>query len=222
MSLAEWYSTQQVRVDVELHGREAWFAHDDLSQTVGWLTAAVPVQLTLPQSNDPHDVVPSVKDQLRTFTRFAVAFGALRWLTDDPELQREFRDGFGSQISFNYLGRLDRPERTGSIFKLATDHLETSVDPRNPRWHMLDLIGFVRRDQLQLQLTYHPDVHQIDRITQLFEQFTKTLTNYIESLSETRVSSPTPSDYPYADLSAQELATVLARLQHQQSARSSV
>jgi non-ribosomal peptide synthase protein (TIGR01720 family) len=221
-SLADRYSNRQVRIDVELHGRDAWFAHDNLSETVGWFTAAVPVQINVPFGNEPHEIVPAVKDQLREFTRFGLAFGSLRWLTDDPELQREFPDGLGSQFSFNYLGRLERSDRGESVLKLATDRLETAMDPHDARWHLLDLIGLVRHKQLQLQLTFHPDIHAIDEVTALFQQFTETLVSYIASLAEPHLSSPTPSDFPYADVTARELASILARVRRQHSTGRSV
>src|SRR5262249_5501798 len=79
-ALAGWTGARTWRLDVEGHGREEIGTEADLSRTVGWFTTLFPVQLTLPEDDDPGVTLRAVKEQLRTIPRRGIGYGVLRYL----------------------------------------------------------------------------------------------------------------------------------------------
>ncbi|MEV6769958.1 amino acid adenylation domain-containing protein [Nocardia sp. NPDC051030] len=116
-------------VAVERHGRdEAAVAGADLSRTVGWFTAQVPVRLGpvvaggFSQPEDDAQFAPerigsgiaalkAVKEQLRGVPRGGFGFGLLRYL--NSETAGELAGLQEPQVGFNYLGQVPESDMEG-------------------------------------------------------------------------------------------------------------
>src|SRR5205814_631230 len=88
-TLARWMGTQQIRLDLEGHGREELGAEVlDVSRTEGWFTSLYPVLFTLPQEagSDPSGQaqwIKTIKEQLRSVPHKGIEYGLLRYLNED-------------------------------------------------------------------------------------------------------------------------------------------
>ncbi len=96
-----------VLIDLESHGREAPFEEIDLSRTLGWFTSIYPVLLDPGAGSSPGEALMTVKEQLRSVPGKGLGFGVLRYLAAEP-VRRRLAELPSAQVSFNYLGQLDR------------------------------------------------------------------------------------------------------------------
>ena len=78
-ALSRWTGSPLVHITLEGHGREELFDDVDLSRTVGWFTTTFPIRLDLRETNDPGDLIKSVKEQLRRVPNRGIGYGLLRY-----------------------------------------------------------------------------------------------------------------------------------------------
>ncbi|WP_410640976.1 non-ribosomal peptide synthase/polyketide synthase [Amycolatopsis sp. lyj-346] len=179
--LARWTGRDGVLIDLEGHGREDLFDDVDLSRTVGWFTSLYPVALRI--DGDWGALLKSVKEQLRAVPRRGVGFGALRYLTGTaPALRPE--------ISFNYLGRLDG----------AAGSLDSAVGDGAGRAHLLDVVGRVDREALELTWYYSRDTHTAATVEKLAAELVAALGEAVAHCAEPGAGGRTPSDFPLSRL----------------------
>ncbi|MGV9360692.1 amino acid adenylation domain-containing protein, partial [Amycolatopsis sp. NPDC003731] len=184
--LARWTGRDGVLIDLEGHGREDLFDDVDLSRTVGWFTSLYPVALRI--DDDWGTLLKSVKEQLRAVPRRGIGFGALRYLTGTaPALQPE--------ISFNYLGRLDG----------AAGSLDSAVGEGAGRAHLLDVVGRVDRDTLELTWSYYRDTHTAATVERLAAELVAALGEAVAHCAEPGAGGRTPSDFPLSTLDQRQV-----------------
>ncbi|GHG32198.1 MULTISPECIES: non-ribosomal peptide synthetase [Amycolatopsis] len=184
--LARWTGRDGVLIDLEGHGREDLFDDVDLSRTVGWFTSLYPVALRI--DDEWGTLLKSVKEQLRAVPRRGVGFGALRYLTGTaPALEPE--------ISFNYLGRLDG----------AAGSLDSSVGEGAGRAHLLDVVGRVDRDTLELTWYYSRDTHTAATVEKLAADLVAALGEAVAHCAEPGAGGRTPSDFPLSTLDQRQV-----------------
>ncbi|MFB9683728.1 non-ribosomal peptide synthetase [Amycolatopsis plumensis] len=184
--LARWTGRDGVLIDLEGHGREDLFDDVDLSRTVGWFTSLYPVALRI--DDEWGTLLKSVKEQLRAVPRRGVGFGALRYLTGTaPALE--------PQISFNYLGRLDG----------AAGSLDSSVGEGAGRAHLLDVVGRVDRDTLELTWYHSRDTHTAATVEKLAADLVAALGEAVAHCAEPGAGGRTPSDFPLSPLDQRQV-----------------
>src|SRR5262249_1697317 len=114
---AQGKGAKALLIDLESHGREEFFAGQDLSRTGGWLTSLFPVR----REAGGHDLeealrggaalgeaLKAIKEQLRRVPGGGLGYGLLRYL--NPETAAALSGLAGPQIGFNYLGRFGGSE----------------------------------------------------------------------------------------------------------------
>ncbi|MFE6864761.1 amino acid adenylation domain-containing protein [Nocardia sp. NPDC057668] len=121
-------------VVVERHGRdEGVLAGADLSRTVGWFTAPVPVRLG-PVGPEPDSVaaaLKAVKEQLREIPRGGLGFGLLRYSNADTAAELGALDE--PQVAFNYLGQIPEGDAGGDWLPVGmADRLGGHADADMP------------------------------------------------------------------------------------------
>ncbi|SEC47016.1 non-ribosomal peptide synthase domain TIGR01720/amino acid adenylation domain-containing protein [Amycolatopsis tolypomycina] len=184
--LARWTGRDGVLIDLEGHGREDLFDDVDLSRTVGWFTSLYPVALRIDDEWDA--LLKSVKEQLRAVPRRGAGFGALRYLTGTaPALRPE--------ISFNYLGRLDG----------AAGSLDSAVGEGAGRAHLLDVVGRVDRETLELTWYYSRDTHTAATVEKLAADLVAALGEAVAHCAEPGAGGRTPSDFPLSTLDQRQV-----------------
>ncbi len=182
--LARWTGRDRVVIDLEGHGREDLFDDVDLSRTVGWFTSMYPVALRI--DDDWAALLKSVKEQLRAVPRRGVGFGALRYLTGTAP-------AVDAEIGFNYLGR----------FEGAAGSLDSAVGAGAGRAHLLDVVGRVEADSLELTWYYSPGVHAAGTVERLAAELVTALGEAVAHCAA--AGGRTPSDFPLAGLDQRQV-----------------
>ena len=201
-AFTQWTGSKSLLIDLEGHGREALFEDVDLSRTVGWFTTIFPVLLKLEQS-DPGLMLKSIKEQLRNIPKKGIGYGVLRYLSQDPTVRQRLQNIPQPEVSFNYLGQFD---------SALSRPLRLSVAEESPCTHLLDIVGFVRNEKLQLEWTYSANVHKRSTVERLANGFIESLLSLIAHCQSPAVGGYTPSDFPAATLSQEKLDEILKQL----------
>ena len=206
-----WTGAPRLLVDLEGHGREDLFDGVDLSRTVGWLTAVHPVLLKLdPQETDPGERLKSIKEQLRAAPRGGLGYGVLRALGEGGMAER-LRARPAAQVIFNYLGQLDRGLPASSLFAPASEPAGPSQSRRQERPWLLEINGGVAGGRLRLIWAYSENRHEAHTIQGVIDRFLGALRALIAHC-RTAEAGFTPSDFPEARVSREDLDRLLARL----------
>ncbi|NRN65836.1 hypothetical protein GC106_30510, partial [Kibdelosporangium sp. 4NS15] len=191
--LGRWTGHDRVLLDLEGHGREDVLADVDLSRTAGWFTSMFPVVLDVPETTwGP--TLKAVKEQLRAVPRRGIGFGALRYLANRADL------AVRAEVSFNYLGHLDGLGSTEGFSSGTLDGLRLDAGTRNTRSHLLDVVGAIDDDRLELTWYYSNDIHAEDTVRRLAEGMAEALREIVGHCAEPTAGGRTPSDFPLVRL----------------------
>jgi non-ribosomal peptide synthase protein (TIGR01720 family) len=205
-TLTQHAGLREVLVDVEGHGREALSDDLDVSRTIGWFTTHYPVRLKMEEGQlPPHELLKKVKQQLRDIPHHGMGYGLLRYLNRNGDAAQKLRSVPAPEILFNYLGQLDHTIPDGSPFDLAEEPAGPARDPRTQRSHLLEIVCYIRAGRLQTHWTYSKNLHRRSTIEMLAEGFTQSIRLLIEHSRSTDAHAHMPSDFPLAQLRADEL-----------------
>jgi amino acid adenylation domain-containing protein/non-ribosomal peptide synthase protein (TIGR01720 family) len=220
MSFARWTGSRSLLVDVEGHGREELFEGVDLSRTVGWFTSIYPMLLDLSEEEGvPGEGLKRIKEQVRGVPNHGIGYGVLRYLSGDAGICEKLRAMPKSEVSFNYLGRLDRVLDRSSFLELTEDIGGPACSPSACRAHLLEVIAFVGDGRLQLVWIYSENVHLKGTVKGLAEGFLRELRSLISHCLSPEARSYTPSDFPLAKLDEDKLRKVGALLDRADTAK---
>jgi amino acid adenylation domain-containing protein/non-ribosomal peptide synthase protein (TIGR01720 family) len=207
-----WTGDRTLLLDLEGHGREEDIASGvDLSRTVGWLTSVYPVLLDLRGILDAGEALKGIKEQLREIPRRGIGYGVLRYLADEETAAR-LAALPASAVSFNYLGQLDQVLPSSSQLRLSPLSAGPARSARGSRRYIIQIVGRVEGGRLLVSWTYSEEVHRRETVQTLADSFISALRLLIQHCQSRETASYTPSDFPEADLSQEELDTLLAQL----------
>jgi amino acid adenylation domain-containing protein/non-ribosomal peptide synthase protein (TIGR01720 family) len=211
-AVTKWTGTSTFLVDLEGHGREAIFEDADLSRTVGWFTTIFPVSLSLERSSKPGEMLKSIKEQLRHIPNRGIGYGLLRYLRKDTETIKKLRALPQAELGFNYLGQFDQMLSPTSPFKLTNESYGPRRSLRGNRPYPLEIAGSIVGGKLQLNWVYSKNIHQQKTIEILAQDFMDALENLIDHCKRPAAGGFTPSDFPEADLSQEELDDLISEI----------
>ena len=174
-------------IDIESHGRPA---AEDLDDSIGWFTTMAPVAIAT--DADPIATLRRTKDEMRAIPNLGVGYGVLAAKHSAPL-------GVGD-AAFNYLGRT-RPAVGG--FEAAAP-LRLIRPAGVGATHPITLDAWIDDDVLSLAWCFATSVDG----AAIADRFTATLRSLAGDLDQTAALSP--SDFPHANLDADELADLLA------------
>ncbi|MFE2696739.1 non-ribosomal peptide synthase/polyketide synthase [Streptomyces mirabilis] len=182
LALARWTGREEVRLDLEGHGREDVLDDVDLSRTVGWFTTVHPVALQVPEpadhgpARDWRTLVKSVRRQLRAVPGNGLGFGALRTF-GPPEVRERLGRAAHGQLVFNYLGQWDaRPENPGDgLVRAEHGSFGRHHDPRDSGSHPLEVVGAVQGGRLSFTWHHWPALHTTDTVRRVADDFAEAL-----------------------------------------------
>jgi amino acid adenylation domain-containing protein/non-ribosomal peptide synthase protein (TIGR01720 family) len=189
-AFAPWTGEDRLLVDLEGHGREEeLFENVDLTRTVGWFTSLFPVLLPEP----------------RRVSRQGIGYGLLRYLAGG-EASASLAGLPRAEVSFNYLGQLDRLIPGSSAFVPASDPSGPLRDPRGMRSHRIDVNVSVSGGRLHASLTYSRNVHRRETIEALAGRFAEALRSGDQGPAAPAYSV---ADFPRVRMSQDELDDIL-------------
>ncbi|QXH69762.1 non-ribosomal peptide synthetase [Pseudomonas asgharzadehiana] len=200
--VSRWSGQPGALIQLEGHGREDLFDGLDLTRTVGWFTSLFPVRL---QAEGPlSSAIQSVKEQLRAVPDKGIGYGLLRYL--GAPAAREALAGLAApRITFNYLGQFDRQFSESALFVPAAQGSGQAQDPEAPLANWLTVEGQVYGGELTLQWGFSREMFDTATIQRLADEYATELKALIEHCCATPAGQATPSDFPLARLSQQQL-----------------
>ncbi len=208
-TLCQWSDAPAVWIELEGHGREALCEDIDVSRTVGWFTSLFPVRLEISHDWSPGTAIKSIKEQLRRVPRKGLSYG-LRYLDPAQEIAEQLTARVPVQVSFNYLGQLDRALPEGALFSVLTQG--AGRDPRNRRTHELAIDSCVQHGQLQLNWSFSRKRYRRATITALSQACLQRLQRLIAHCLSTEAGGYTPADFPDIDINQATLDRALENI----------
>ncbi|HEX8272303.1 MAG TPA: amino acid adenylation domain-containing protein [Longimicrobiaceae bacterium] len=208
---ARWTGGSALVVDLEGHGREALFDDVDLSRTVGWFTTVFPVRLETGRAAGPGETLKAVKEQLRSIPGRGIGYGVLRYLGDD-DVAAPLRSQPDAEISFNYLGHFDGAPSTPGRFRPVEQDAGPPRAPGGRRRHLLEVVGAVVGDRLELTWVYGEGAHSRATVERFARDYLDELRALVAHCMSPGAGGFTPSDFPEAELSQDELDALLGEL----------
>ncbi|WP_270171314.1 non-ribosomal peptide synthetase [Paenibacillus sp. SYP-B4298] len=191
---------------MESHGREEITEGIDTSRTVGWFTSMYPVYVELAPKLSPGAALKAIKEQLRLAPAQGLSYGALRYLSQNQQLADKLRSLPVPQISFNYLGQFQNTEAEGGVFGMAPEASGDVQHPLDPLAHLLDTGGIIYGGRLQLSASYSIKLFEEEWMSSLIEHAAQSLRELIAACREGEEAQWSPSDFPLARLSEEQIA----------------
>lgn len=197
-------------VGLEGHGRHGLDQGPDPVATLGWFTTQFPLLVDMQAEAGVEEDLKLVKESRQSVPSEGMGFGALRYLHPKDEVRARLAEIPVPEVLFNYLGNTDRGAGTALFSEFrAPIAASRSVDARRPA--VLELNVAIRGGMLHCAWSYNEEVHSKEVIASFdlaFEANLKRIVAYLESGSV----GATPSDFPLADLSQDELDDLLDEL----------
>jgi non-ribosomal peptide synthase protein (TIGR01720 family) len=202
----------QVLLELRTHGREELFADVDLSRTVGPFACGFPVRLSVPVGGEGA-VLRAVKEQVRAVPGRGMGYGILRYLAAGPAGEA-LRARPGAALGFQWLGVQQQAWQHHTLFGPAAGAFAGPRHPAAaPRPYALEVTTVVSEGRLRADFCYGGAVHHPETIQALADGWLRELRAMMAHALESRDAGFTPSDFPEAALSQDELDDVLAELE---------
>ncbi|QZP19256.1 non-ribosomal peptide synthase/polyketide synthase [Pseudomonas sp. DR208] len=200
--ISRWSEQPAALIQMEGHGREDLFDTLDLSRTVGWFTSLFPVRLQA--GGELSAAIKSVKEQLRAVPHKGIGYGLLRYL-GAPEARKALSNQAAPRITFNYLGQFDRQFNEAALFVPATQGSGQAQDCEAPLANWLTVEGQVYGGELALRWGFSREMFEVATVQRLADDYAAELQALIEHCCATPAGQVTPSDFPLARLTQQQL-----------------
>ncbi|WP_425274698.1 amino acid adenylation domain-containing protein, partial [Pseudomonas allii] len=200
--ISRWSEQPAALIQLEGHGREDLFDTLDLSRTVGWFTSLFPVRLQA--GGELSAAIKSVKEQLRAVPHKGIGYGLLRYL-GTPGAREALSKQAAPRITFNYLGQFDRQFNEAALFGPATQGSGQAQDPQAPLANWLTVEGQVYGGELALRWGFSREMFEVATVQRLADDYAAELQALIEHCCATPAGQVTPSDFPLARLTQQQL-----------------
>ncbi|MCS4251614.1 non-ribosomal peptide synthase/polyketide synthase [Pseudomonas sp. BIGb0164] len=203
--IVRWTGDEALLIRLEGHGREDLFDDIDLTRTVGWFTSLYPLKLV--PKDSLADSLKQIKEQLRAVPDKGIGFGALRYL-GTAEAQQALAALPRPRITFNYLGQFDASfdsaEQEG-LFVPSGDASGAEQSPDAPLGNWLELNGQVYGGELKLNWSFSREMFAEATVQRLADDYATELKALIDHCCESAHQGVTPSDFPLARLSQDQL-----------------
>jgi microcystin synthetase protein McyA len=209
---SHWTGRAELLVDIEGHGRDAFFKDTDLSHTIGCFSTIYPVVLNLSGKPNPGEVLMTVKEQLRQVPNGGIGYGVLRYMSGEDAVIRKLQELPQSELSFYYFGQLDNMLDPTSVFQLPDEFRLPKRNLLGNRRYLLEITSGIIHGQLMMNWTFNKDNYHRATIEKLASDYMDLLKNLIEHCNLPTAGRYTPSDFPEANLNQQELDDLLAEI----------
>jgi len=207
-TFAQWTGERTLFVDLESSGRAESFDAPDLSRTVGEFGVRFPMFLDLSTAFGPADTLKTVKEQRSAIPNRGTGYGLLRYLNGAANSAAQLRAQPQPEVRFSYLDLALVPESTP--FRLAPEAGGPNHSPSGRRY-LLEIDAWLVENQLQITWTYK-HIHE-QAIARLAEDFLAVLQDLVAHCQSSEIGGYSPSDFPEAGMSQEELDKFMINLQ---------
>ncbi|HEX5838903.1 MAG TPA: amino acid adenylation domain-containing protein [Anaerolineales bacterium] len=208
-AFSRWTGRNSLQVDLEGHGRETIFPDVDLSLTLGNFSAVYPVLLDVEMSSEPGERLVTVKEQLRKVPHGGVGYGVLRYLSTTQTVNQTIEALPQSKVLFQYLGQLDRLLGRASFFRPVEDFPYPQRDLLGNRHYRMEITAGIVQGRLLIVFSYNTNTFRRSTVENLASGYQDALLMLIAHCKSMNAGRYTPSDFPEANLSQQELDDLL-------------
>ena len=115
-------------------------------------------------------------------------------------------------LKFNYFGQLDNVLSSDALFNLSTLARGAERNAEQQRSCLVEVSSAVAGGQLQLSFTYSENIHRRETIERLSANLIAALRSIIAHCRELESTDFSPSDFPLANLSQQQLDLIAQRI----------
>ena len=207
-TICDWADTNKLLLGIERHGRSPKPMSLDVSNTMGWFTSFFPILLKAPAADNPGPAITAIKELLRDVPNEGIGYGILKYLTQDETISASLDQQ--PHLIFNYLGVQNTNEDDkGPVFTQLWDSVR---HPLSERHYSMEINAFVSNNQLNINWSYAKEVYKESTIEDLIQRLDLKLKTVIEHCIEKEVGGYTPSDFPEADMSQDDLDELMRRL----------
>lgn len=208
---SEWSGEPTLVVDVEGHGREQILEGVDLSRTAGWFTTIFPLVLEKREPEGIDETVRRTKEQIRQVPARGIGYGLLRYLTDRGDLQAEIRALPSAEVSFNYLGAIDRVFAGAGEYRVVELAAERATLPWG-RQYVIEVNAMTKNGKLVVDWSYDETRCGARAMEDLAQKYLDRLGKVVDHCRSSDIGALTPSDFPEIDLSQEELEDLISEI----------
>jgi amino acid adenylation domain-containing protein/non-ribosomal peptide synthase protein (TIGR01720 family) len=210
-AITHWIGRSSLMIEVEGHGREEIVGSLDLSRTVGWFTARVPVDLEIQPSENPSHTLKHVKERLRRIPNNGIGYGISRYLARG-ESSFDNSPYLAPELTFNYLGQFDLVSRRSEYFARTYWQAATNRSRLRSRSQVFEIIARVTGGKLQISWKYSKNLHRRATIEALVSDFVSVISSIAGNRRNSASAGFVPSDFPLAKLDDQQISAIVGRL----------
>ncbi|WP_155300050.1 type I polyketide synthase [Deinococcus kurensis] len=170
-ALGEWTGRPCVLIDSMGQGREEDLLNADLTPTVGFFTAYLPLLVQGAGQRDLHSLARDVQRQRES--RAHLLLQVARAMTDDAALARHLSEVPRAQVLLNYIGQRQELGVAGldaALLAPAPEDAGPTHAPDGLRGHPLALKASVGADGLHLTFVYSGALHRRETILTLAQR----------------------------------------------------
>jgi non-ribosomal peptide synthase protein (TIGR01720 family) len=165
--------------------------------------------LERPPSGNPGSVLKAVKEQVRHNLRLGYEYLMLRYLSEDAKLTGDLAAMPQPNVSFNYLGRVERAFPLGSPFVSFHEVESESRAGSTPMRFGHEINALIAEDRLEMTWTYQPLDESRELVEDLVKRMQRALAVFAAHCSSPGAGGVTPSDFPAANLGQDDLDRLL-------------
>lgn len=189
-----------LHLSLEHNGREAAGSATDFTRSVGWFTSTYPVTLSR-KASFPETII-GVKEALRRVPNNGLSYGALRYF-GHHELAHQ------PPLLFNYLGRMDDKSGGASHWQLLQQGLRAEQSERHQTWEIN--IG-IFEGELSINWAYARAAYSRKKMEAFLQDYLEAIRQIIDHCLHQEEETFTPSDFPEADLSQDDLDNLMDQI----------
>ncbi len=179
LTFRRYTHTESLLLYLEEHGREELWEDVHIGRTVGWFTSLFPVNLQL-TTDSPGEAIMSVRDQLRQIPNHGLGYGVLNYLVSDAASTPEQSRCYQPELTFKYLGQVDRALNKTSLLRLASESPGPIHSPGAQRLAKIEINGLVLHDCLELHWSFSRRRHRRSTIESVALLYLQTLNELIK------------------------------------------
>ncbi|MCK4258406.1 MAG: amino acid adenylation domain-containing protein [Halanaerobiales bacterium] len=188
IAITDTTGVKNILVNLEGHGREEIIEDVDISRTIGWFTSMYPVYFERQEGIE--QTIKHVKESLRKIPNKGINFGIARYLETNTELEK-----LKPEISFNYLGQFAEVNSEDNLLSICKETSGRSIHLKNHFPYLIDIVGIVVNDRLQITFSYNPSNIEEKLIKLIQERYSVLLIEIIEHCLNKSTRTYTPSDF---------------------------
>jgi non-ribosomal peptide synthase protein (TIGR01720 family) len=150
---------------------------------------------------------------MRTVPRHGIAYGVLRYLSEDPQLKQQLR--YTADLRFNYLGQLGGALPPEAPYSPAAESRGPAQSADSPRSHLLAIVASVAAGRMYFHFNYSCHRHERATMERWAQDFLQALRELSAHCLAKESPEWTPSDFPLAHLDEDKLdrvAQLIARI----------